>query len=166
MAFLKLSTHSASRIHSFCRISAALFPSSKRFICVTKSTHADLNPMKHILKENNIPEADKRQIEREVEEMTKDWVTAGYHTTDKEEDNYQRQLVPFIFFTLLLCPIALLMYYAPDRDYSEWSWREAFLEIERRKRDGLPLVDKDLIPASQVKLPTDEELGSDFKIII
>lgn len=33
--------------------------------------HMKLNEMKHILKENNILEADKRQIEKEVEEMTK-----------------------------------------------------------------------------------------------
>ncbi|VDP21962.1 unnamed protein product [Echinostoma caproni] len=48
----------------------------------------------------------------------------------------------------------------------DWAYREAYLELERRRRDGLPLIDRDLVPASRVKLPTDEELGPDFKIII
>jgi hypothetical protein len=48
---------------------------------------------------------------------------------------------------------------------SEWCYREAHLELARREQAGLPLVDPDYIPASQVKLPTDEELG-DMDIVI
>ncbi|OON23877.1 hypothetical protein X801_00214 [Opisthorchis viverrini] len=48
----------------------------------------------------------------------------------------------------------------------EWCRREAYLELERRRRDGLPLISPDLVPPERVKLPSDEELGPDFKIII
>lgn len=43
--------------------------------------------------------------------------------------------------------------------------REAYLELDRRERLGLPLVDPDLIPRDKVELPTEEELG-DYKILI
>lgn len=46
-----------------------------------------------------------------------------------------------------------------------WIQREAFLELRRREAEGLPLVDRDLVPAHTVELPTDEELG-DIEIII
>ena len=48
-----------------------------------------------------------------------------------------------------------------------WAVREAFLEIERREKNGLPLVDPELIPVEKIKsqLPSDEELG-DTDIII
>lgn len=71
MASLKLSALSVFSPRSFSRITAVLTPNIKRHICTTISMHMKLNEMKHILKENNIPEADKRQIEKEVEEMTK-----------------------------------------------------------------------------------------------
>ncbi|VDL97450.1 unnamed protein product [Schistocephalus solidus] len=49
---------------------------------------------------------------------------------------------------------------------NEWARREAFLELERRRLLGLPLVDPNLIPPERVKLPSKEELGPDYKIII
>ncbi|KAH8875926.1 NADH dehydrogenase (ubiquinone) 1 beta subcomplex subunit 11 [Schistosoma japonicum] len=109
MASLKLSALSVSSLRNFHHIAALITPNIKRHIYTTMAVHVELNPMKHILKENNIPEAEKRQIEKEVEELTK---------------------------------------------------------LERRRRDGLPLLDKDLVPASQVQLPSDEDLGPDFKIIL
>ena len=48
----------------------------------------------------------------------------------------------------------------------DWAQREAYLEIERRRKLGLPLVDPNLIPPERIKLPSMEELGPDFKIII
>ncbi|CAH8538170.1 unnamed protein product [Schistosoma margrebowiei] len=166
MASLKLSALSVFSPRSFSRITAVLTPNIKRHICTTMSVHMKLNEMKHILKENNIPEADKRQIEKEVEEMTKDWITTGYHHTDKKEDTFLSQFTPFALLTLWIFPLFLFMYYSPNRSFTDWIWREAYLEIERRRRDGLPLVDKDLIPASRVQLPPVDQLDPDFKIII
>ncbi|CAH8543286.1 unnamed protein product [Schistosoma rodhaini] len=115
MAALKLSALSVLGPRNCSRITAALTPHVKRHICTTIPMHMELNEMKHILKENNIPEADKRQIEKEVEEMTKDWISTGYHQTDKNEDISLSQLVPFALLTLWIFPLFLYLYYSPNR---------------------------------------------------
>jgi len=46
-----------------------------------------------------------------------------------------------------------------------WEKREALLEIERREKLGLPLIDINYIDPSKIQLPSDEELG-DFDIIV
>lgn len=43
--------------------------------------------------------------------------------------------------------------------FADWVTREAYLELDRREKAGLPLVDPYLIPPERVKLPSDEELG-------
>jgi len=50
------------------------------------------------------------------------------------------------------------------RDRS-WEKREALLEIARREKLGLPLIDINFIDPNKIHLPSDEELG-DFDIII
>lgn len=122
--------------------------------------------MPHILKENQIPESERLRIEKEVDELTKDWVSVGFHDTDKREDLFRYNLLTCLVFSMLSSCFLLVLWYSPNRSESEWARREAFLELERRRRDGLPLISRDLIPPDRVKLPSDEELGSDFKIII
>ena len=56
----------------------------------------------------------------------------------------------------------LLRFSFPERD---WVEREAYLELHRREKFGLPLVDPDVIPRERMVLPSDEELG-DFEITI
>jgi len=46
-----------------------------------------------------------------------------------------------------------------------WEKREALLEIARREKLGLPLIDANLIDPSKIHLPSDEELG-DFDVIV
>ncbi|CAH8544230.1 unnamed protein product [Heterobilharzia americana] len=163
---LKLSTLSALRSRGYHCVAVVTSRNTKKHIYTSRQLCSELNPMKHILKENNIPEADKKQIEKEVKEITKDWVSYGYHETDKEEDIFLNRAASFFFLTVALFPSLFFWYYSPGQSHHDWSWREAFLELERRQRDGLPLVDKDLIPASQVQLPGDDELDSDVEIII
>ena len=43
--------------------------------------------------------------------------------------------------------------------------REAYLELERRERLGLPLIDPNFVPVERIVLPTDKELGR-FKLVI
>ena len=47
----------------------------------------------------------------------------------------------------------------------DWVAREARLELHRREKLGLPLVDKNYIDPAKIELPSDEELG-DTEIII
>lgn len=37
--------------------------------------------------------------------------------------------------------------------------REAFLELDRREKLGLPLIDPNLVPPENLHLPTEEELN-------
>ena len=46
-----------------------------------------------------------------------------------------------------------------------WAQREAFLLLERREKEGLPLIDGNLIDPANIDLPEDGELG-DFEIIV
>ena len=47
----------------------------------------------------------------------------------------------------------------------DWSQREGYLELARREKEGLPLVDGNLIDPEKIELPSDEELGN-FDIIV
>lgn len=49
--------------------------------------------------------------------------------------------------------------------FRDWAHREAFLELERRERLGLPLVDPEYAQIDPSDLPSDEEIG-DVEIII
>ena len=40
-----------------------------------------------------------------------------------------------------------------------WAKREAFLELERRHKLGLPYVNKDYVDPKQIDLPSEEELA-------
>ncbi|CDS42281.1 NADH dehydrogenase ubiquinone 1 beta [Echinococcus multilocularis] len=62
--------------------------------------------------------------------------------------------------------LAFQFWYRPRGIEGDWARREAFLELERRRKLGLPLVDPNLIPPERVKLPPKEQLGPDFKIIL
>ncbi|KAH3893174.1 hypothetical protein DPMN_017318 [Dreissena polymorpha] len=46
-----------------------------------------------------------------------------------------------------------------------WAVREAYLEIDRREKNGLPLIDPYYVPPGNVRLPTEQEI-SDREIII
>ncbi|KAF8566150.1 hypothetical protein P879_09151 [Paragonimus westermani] len=163
-----------ARLLSLCRkvFNVNIVPSGirlnlQRNISILSPIRSDDMPsMPHILKENQIPEADRRRIEEEVREMTKDWVPLGFHKSDKNEDLYRYNLIMFFTFSFFTCGVFMMLWYLPNRCDADWSRREAFLELERRRRDGLPLIDRNLIPPELVKLPTDEELGPDFKIVI
>ena len=49
--------------------------------------------------------------------------------------------------------------------WQHWTQREAYLELARREKAGLPLISQDLIEANKVELPSDEDLGS-MEIVI
>ena len=39
--------------------------------------------------------------------------------------------------------------------------RESFLELDRREKNGLPLISRDYVDPSLIELPSDEELQID-----
>ncbi|KAH7974541.1 hypothetical protein HPB49_016507 [Dermacentor silvarum] len=93
------------------------------------------------------------------------WISYGYSTEDYHEDSDAHHTIMFTGITVVACVCAIAFAYAPDFRDVDWVEREAHLELERREKLGLPLVDPNLIDPSRIVLPSDEELG-DFEIIL
>lgn len=47
----------------------------------------------------------------------------------------------------------------------DWAQREAFLDLDRRERRGLPAIDPYFVPPEKVILPSEAEIG-DKEIIV
>ncbi|XP_030031380.2 NADH dehydrogenase [ubiquinone] 1 beta subcomplex subunit 11, mitochondrial [Manduca sexta] len=94
----------------------------------------------------------------------KNWVSYGFDYTSKEKDTNAHNAS--FFFSVSLCLVigGACWAYSPDIQLRDWAQREAFLELRRREKAGLPPIDPNFIDPKQVKLP-DEEL-CDVEIII
>jgi len=95
----------------------------------------------------------------------KSWMSYGYDLENYEEDRRDHRDISFTLMTFLLCGSVFIVAYYPDLRDRDWTMREAYLELHRREKNGLPLIDKNLIDPSKIELPSDEELG-DTEIII
>uniref|UniRef100_A0A0N5ASV8 NADH dehydrogenase [ubiquinone] 1 beta subcomplex subunit 11, mitochondrial n=1 Tax=Syphacia muris TaxID=451379 RepID=A0A0N5ASV8_9BILA len=97
------------------------------------------------------------------------WLWFGQCSYDEHKDWFDFHAKFFIISTLMVVYFtAWIIYAKPDWPHGrEWALREAHLEIERRRKAGLPLISKDLIDPKRVakQLPSDEELR-DFDILI
>ncbi|KAK9880047.1 hypothetical protein WA026_008558 [Henosepilachna vigintioctopunctata] len=107
----------------------------------------------------------QQSVVQEQSKVNKNWISYGFHTKDKTEDRFWTHITFFTTITLCMTMGFLFFAYMPDHTFREWAQREAFLEIARREKNGLPLLDPNLIDLSKVQLPSDEELG-DTEIII
>lgn len=110
----------------------------------------------------NVSEACKADT---IQATNKNWVSYGFEVKSKKDD---RRVAHAVFFTsITMCIIwgGAYWVYFPDYNLKDWSTRQAFLELRRRERLGLPLIDPNLVDPAKIKLPSDEELG-DTEIII
>ncbi|KAL5013648.1 hypothetical protein ScPMuIL_007918 [Solemya velum] len=115
----------------------------------------------------------KTEIQKKLEEhfaesdpsSEKNWISFGYDFVDKDFDRFAHNMTMFIFISVCLVGGSFLFAYMPDHRLEDWSIREAYLELERRQKAGLPLVDPNMIPLDAIELPSDEEIG-DTEIII
>ncbi|XP_013786302.1 NADH dehydrogenase [ubiquinone] 1 beta subcomplex subunit 11, mitochondrial-like [Limulus polyphemus] len=98
-------------------------------------------------------------------ELEKNWVSYGWSVESKEDDRSTYRTCCFMGITVCLVGGGFVLMYMPDFRSKQWSVREAFLQLHRREKLGLPLIDKNLIDPSKIDLPSDEELG-DTEIII
>lgn len=101
----------------------------------------------------------------EAVKKSSNWVSYGYERNDKELD---RQVMRGAFFTSVTVCLVLggfVLAYLPDPKMRDWAQREAFLQLRAREAAGVELISPNLIDASLVELPTDEELR-DTEIII
>lgn len=100
-----------------------------------------------------------------VSALPKTWSSYGFSQQNYYEDRILAHLFFFVGISWICVGSCYILYYYPDMNKHEWTKREAFLELRRREAAGLPLVDPEYVPPSQIRLPSDEELGS-YEIII
>jgi len=101
----------------------------------------------------------------DLEEKEENWISYGYSLVDRDEDEWSHHMVMFFGITVMIISTTLFFGYYPDFKDTAWSQREAYLELARREKEGLPLIDANFIDPAKINLPTDEELG-DFEIIV
>lgn len=95
----------------------------------------------------------------------KNWVSYGFDYNSKEEDTNVHNASFFFSVTLCLVFGGFAWAYAPDVHMRDWTQREAFLELRRREKAGLPPIDPNYVDPNTVNLPSESEL-SDVEIII
>lgn len=100
-------------------------------------------------------------------DRNKYWVSLGYDFQSQEEDRFKMHWTSFCYITLVVCGTSWIWYYNPDHKFYDWAYREAFIELARRKAldPHGPVVTRDYVDPKKIKLPTEEEL-KDVPIII
>ncbi|XP_005112477.1 NADH dehydrogenase [ubiquinone] 1 beta subcomplex subunit 11, mitochondrial [Aplysia californica] len=110
----------------------------------------------------------KRLTER-FENTDKDneenWTSYGYEPGDRDSDWFYHHFFMFATVTVGVCWGGFILSYMPDMKFADWCQREAFLELERRERQGLPLVDPNYTNPESIALPSDEDIGEQEIII-
>ncbi|XP_053212081.1 uncharacterized protein LOC128395640 [Panonychus citri] len=116
----------------------------------------------------------------------KNWLTWGADPLDKKRDRYEvHYYVATTIVGIIIWGGLIFRYYRPDyaplniytgysavigRDqFDYWAMREAYLELERREKLGLPLIDPDYIPREKMltQLPSEDELELyDFDVYV
>lgn len=104
-------------------------------------------------------------LKTEVKKEEQNWISYGFDMRSKEGDRSAMHSIFFTSVTLCLVVVGFYLAYLPDHGLRNWAWREAFLELRRREKLGLPPIDPNLIDPAKIDLPTDEELG-DTEIVI
>ncbi|XP_015795031.1 uncharacterized protein LOC107371459 [Tetranychus urticae] len=108
----------------------------------------------------------------------KNWLSYGCDPISKKHDRYEMHYYAATTIIIFFVWGALISrYYRPDyaprnilsgpgivagrQQWDFWALREAYLEIERREKLGLPYIDPDYIPAEKMlsQLPSEEELA-------
>ena len=87
------------------------------------------------------------------------WLNLGFDEVDREADKYWANLCFFFCGSVFFGILFFYFYYEPDHiRMKEWICREAYLELHRREKHGLPLVDPDYVPLDRMILPPEEEI--------
>lgn len=93
------------------------------------------------------------------------WISYGFYEDDEYMDKHAMHQTLFVTISLMIMGAGYIFTYLPDFKDLQWAEREGYLELRRREKLGLPLIDPNFIDPSKFTLPTDEEL-KDREIII
>ena len=97
-------------------------------------------------------------------DSTGHWTSYGFDEVDRKQDRLWSHVSLFVMATLFVPVLTFWFYYEPDHiRNNEWICREAFLELSRREKHGLPLIDPDYVPKEKMLacLPPEEEIDID-----
>ena len=94
------------------------------------------------------------------ESKRKNWISYGFDDADEAEDRGKMHRTFFMGISVMFGLCGLYMAYCPDYQMKDWAVREAYIELRRREREGLKLIDPNYVPVDQIVLPTEEELGN------
>lgn len=95
----------------------------------------------------------------------KNWISYGFDDVNMSEDRWLAHVCFFIMITCLFGGTIFVGYYYPDIKLDNWATREAYIELHRRKKLGLPTIDRNYVDPAKVVLPSEEEIG-DHEVII
>ncbi|KAK3584367.1 hypothetical protein CHS0354_010152 [Potamilus streckersoni] len=126
-------------------------------------SHTDVTPMESP-KSEELKQLEKHFANDDPDDL-QNWVPFGFHDIDRDLDRFLKNMTMFFFITVGICGAGFILAYQPDHKLQDWSVREAYLELERRERNGLPLIDRNMLDPATVELPSDEELGNTEVII-
>uniref|UniRef100_A0A4D5R901 NADH dehydrogenase [ubiquinone] 1 beta subcomplex subunit 11, mitochondrial n=1 Tax=Scolopendra viridis TaxID=118503 RepID=A0A4D5R901_SCOVI len=91
-------------------------------------------------------------------DRVKEWISYGFDPYSESRDRWAFHSMFFFSVTVCIVGGTFVLMYQPDNRMRDWVLREAYLELNRRERDGLPLIDRELIPREKITLPGEEEL--------
>lgn len=100
-------------------------------------------------------------------DSTGHWSSYGFDEVDRKLDRQWAHISMFFFCTVFMTFITAYFYYEPDHlRLNEWVSREGFLELGRREKHGLPLVDPDYVPREKMlaSLPAEKDIDIDVHL--
>lgn len=128
-------------------------------------------------------------MKEEGQFLRANWIPFGFNVYDEYDDWQKTHWLSVMIGTTLFVTVIAINWLMKDDLYGlppqphppllphaspslasspvnrEWSRREAFLEIERRRNAGLPIISKDYVNPARIKIRSEEELAN-FDIII
>jgi len=94
-----------------------------------------------------------------LDKESKFFVSLGCSYKDADYDRLAMNMIAFVVWSVCFPGLIFVGIYLPDHGHRRWANREAFLELHRREKLGLPLIDKNFIDPAKIKLPTEDEIG-------
>ncbi|XP_054168414.1 NADH dehydrogenase [ubiquinone] 1 beta subcomplex subunit 11, mitochondrial-like [Oppia nitens] len=91
-------------------------------------------------------------------ESQKNWISYGWDIGNMKEDRFLNRWAFFLLVTVITVVMPFIVFHYPDHNLKDWSVREAYLQLDRRERLGLALVDRNLVDPNLLELPSDEQL--------
>merc|ERR1711963_356312 len=151
-------------LHKLSASSQRLLVQPSCFISTSKKNKDVAMPVETMPKSEELKKLEEHFADTDPN-SDKNWTSYGMETTDPSLDHFTHHVTMFIFISLCVCWGGFIIAYQPDHKSLSWTTRESFLELERREREGLPLVSPDYVDPAKITIPSDEELGNEEIIV-